>query len=334
MKIKNRLYKAIILAFTLLAIGVLGYIIIGDYSFVEALYMTVITISTVGFGEVHPSNDAEKLFTIFLIFTSIGIFAYIVSVLTEYIANGKFIDELKFKRMQKKIQNLENHSIVCGYGRNGRQAAHKLRNFNKTCVIIEGNKKMIEEIEKAGFLYVKGDATNDEILEKAGIKKANNLITTLPSDADNLFVVLSSRQYNNKATLISRASNDTSERKLKIAGADNVIMPDKLGGDHMASLVVSPDIIEFVDKLSLDGDCVTNLEEIIVNELPKEFINKTLRDLDLRKKTGCSVIGMKTSDNKYIINPESDISLKPNSKLIVLGRTEQIKKLRDLFKHE
>jgi len=143
--------------------------------------------------------------------------------------------------------------------------------------------------------------------------------------------VLSAKQYNQKATLISRASNDTSERKLKIAGADNVIMPDKLGGDHMASLVVSPDIIEFVDKLSLDGDCVTNLEEIIVNELPKEFIHKTLRDLDLRKKTGCSVIGVKTSDNKYIINPESNIELLPNSKLIVLGRTEQIKKLRELF---
>jgi len=331
MKIKNSIYRALILAIILLGIGVLGYMFIGNYRFVEALYMTVITVSTVGFGEVHPSNDNEKLFTIFLIFTSIGIFAYIVSVLTEYIANGKLIKELKTKRMQKKIQTLKGHSIVCGYGRNGRQAAHKLRNHNQTCIVIEGDKKMITEIEEAGFLFVKGDATNDEILQKAGIYKAANLITTLPSDADNLFVVLSARQYNKNATLISRASNDTSERKLKIAGANNVIMPDKLGGDHMASLVVSPDIIEFVDKLSLDGDCVTNLEEIIVNELPKEFIHKTLRDLDLRKKTGCSVIGVKTADNQYIINPESNIELAPNSKLIVLGSAVQIKKLRDLF---
>jgi voltage-gated potassium channel len=331
MKIKNSIYRAIFLAITLISIGVFGYMNIGNYTFVEALYMTVITVSTVGFGEVHPSSDVEKLFTIFLIFTSIGIFAYIVSVITEFIANGKVFEELKFKRMQKKIQNLKGHSIVCGYGRNGRQAAHKLRNHNKTCVVIEGSKKMIKEIENAGFLYVEGNATNDEILLRSGIKNAANLITTLPSDADNLFVVLSAKQYNQNATLISRASNDTSERKLKIAGADNVIMPDKLGGDHMASLVVSPDIIEFVDKLSLDGDCVTNLEEIIVNELPKEFIHKTLRDLDLRKKTGCSVIGVKTSDNKYVINPESDIELLPNSKLIVLGRTEQIKKLRELF---
>jgi len=331
MKIKYSIYRALSLAVLLISIGVFGYINIGNYTFVDALYMTVITVSTVGFGEVHPSSDAEKLFTIFLIFTSIGIFAYVVSVITEFIANGKVFEEIKFKRMQKNIQNLKGHSIVCGYGRNGRQAAHKLRNHNKTCVVIEGNKEMIIEIENAGFLYVEGNATNDEILLSAGIKNAENLITTLPSDADNLFVVLSAKQYNQNATLISRASNDTSERKLKIAGADNVIMPDKLGGDHMASLVVSPDIIEFVDKLSLDGNCVTNLEEILVNELPKEFINKTLRDLDLRKKTGCSVIGVKTSDNKYIINPESDIELLPNSKLIVLGRTEQIKKLRELF---
>ena len=331
MKIKNSIYKAISLTIILISIGVFGYVNIGNYTFVEALYMTVITISTVGFGEVHPSSDSEKLFTIFLIFTSIGIFAYVVSVITEFIANGKVFEDLKFKRMQKKIQNLKGHSIVCGYGRNGRQAAQKLKNYNKTCVIIESSKKIIKEIEAAGFLYVEGNATNDEVLLRSGIKNASNLITALPSDADNLFVVLSAKQYNQKTTLISRASNDTSERKLKIAGADNVIMPDKLGGDHMASLVVSPDIIEFVDKLSLDGDCITNLEEIVVDELPKEFINKTLRDLDIRKKTGCSVIGVKTFDNKYIINPESNIELLPNTKLIVLGRTEQIKKLRELF---
>ncbi len=328
---KSKLFRVLLLALLLITIGVIGYISIGDYSFVEALYMTVITISTVGFGEVHPSNDFEKLFTIFLILTSIGIFAYIVSVLTEYIANGKFLDELKLKKMHTKIQNLKNHTIVCGYGRNGKQAVKKLNNYQKTCVIIEDDDDVIKEIEKAGLLYVKGNATDDIVLENTNIKNASYLITTLPSDADNLFVILSARQYNQKATLISRASNETSDRKLRIAGADNVIMPDKLGGDHMASLVVSPDIIEFVDKLSLNGDCDTNLEEVIVANLPKEFINKTLRDLDLRRKTGCSVIGMKTSNNEYIINPESDLKLHPNAKLIVLGKEEEIKKLKALF---
>jgi len=327
----NRIFTPIIFAAILVVVGVIGYMSISEYTFIEALYMTVITVSTVGFGEVHPSTNEEKIFTIILIFTSIGIFAYLIAEFTEFIANGTLMNEIKTKRMQKKIQNLEGHSIVCGYGRNGRQAAFKLRSHNKQCVIIEGSKKVILEIEKSGFLYVTGDPTNDEVLQTAGIEKAANLITTLPSDADNLFVILSARQFNKKATLISRASKDTSERKLKIAGANNVIMPDKLGGEHMASLVVSPDIIEFVDKLSLTDDCATNLEEIVVNELPEEFKNKTLRDLDLRKETGCSVIGIKTADNQYVINPESNVRLLPDTKLIVLGRKEQITKLRKLY---
>ncbi len=331
MRLKNKLFSVILLTVILITTGVIGYMSIGNYTFIDALYMTVITVSTVGFGEVHPSSDTEKLFTIFLILTSIGVFAHIVSVTTEYIANGKLFEELKLKKMQTKINKLQNHAIVCGYGRNGRQAALKLKKHGRDCVIIEGDLNMANEIEKAGFLYVIGNATDDEILIQSGIEKASNLITTLPSDADNLFVILSARQYNQNATLISRASNDFSERKLKIAGANNVIMLDKLGGDHMASLVVSPDIIEFIDKLSLNRDCDTNLEEIDVNKLPKKFINKTLLDLYLRKKTGCSVIGMKTLDSDYIINPDTDVKLSPDSKLIVLGNTEQINRLKKLY---
>jgi voltage-gated potassium channel len=331
MKIKNKLYNVLFLTFVLLTVGATGYMLLGDYSIIDALYMTVITISTVGFREVHPLSDAEKLFTIFLILTSISIFGYIISVVTEFIANGGFLEELKMKRVQKKIQKLEQHSIVCGYGRNGRQAVIKLCKNDETCVVIESDKDLVREIEDLGIICVTGDATDDTILEKAGIKAAANLITTLPRDSDNLYVVLSARQYNANVTIISRASRDTSERKLKIAGANNVIMPDRLGGDHMASLVVSPDIIEFVDKLSLDGNCDTNLQEILIDDLPNEFINMTLLKLDLRRRTGCSVIGFKTPENEYIVNPEPETELIPNSKLIVLGRKEQIEKLQDLF---
>jgi voltage-gated potassium channel len=331
MKIKNKLYIVLFLGLLLLSIGIIGYMNIGNYTLIEALYMTVITISTVGFGEVHPSTDAEKLFTIFLILTSITIFGYIVSVITEFIANGRFLEELKIKQVQKKINKLKNHTIICGYGRNGKQAVIKLKNNNETCVIIEDDQTLFKEIEKQGLLCIKGDATDDEILKLAGIKYAKNLITTLPSDADNLYVVLSARQFNDKTTIISRASKTTSENKLRIAGANNVIMPDRLGGDHMASLVVSPDLIEFVDKLSLDGDCDINLKEISVDDLPNEFKGKSLITLDIRKKTGCSVIGFKTKNNEYLINPEPETKLIANSKLIVLGRKEQIIKLKELF---
>jgi voltage-gated potassium channel len=331
MKLQNKLISVLLIAFLLIAISVFGFMHYSNYSFVDALYMVIITMSTVGFGEVHPLTPTGKIFTIFLIIFSIGIFGYLVSLLTEFIADGKFLKELKTKKMQKKLNNLKNHTIVCGYGRNGRQTAKKLKANNVDVVIIENDEDLIEEIDKNGLLYVKGDATNDLYLEKAGITRASNLITALPSDADNLYVVLSARQFNPDLTIISRASKDTSEKKLRVAGADNIIMPDRIGGDHMASLVVLPDIIEFVDKLTSDGNCQTNLKEIEVNKLPERYLNKTILDLDLRRKTGCSVIGFKTPENEYQINPEADTKLISGSKLIVLGRKEQMEKLQEVF---
>ncbi len=328
---KSKLQKAVFLLLLVITIGVLGYVIISGYSFVDALYMTIITISTVGYSEVQPLNDVEKGFTIFLIATSIVNFGYIVSAFTEYIVSGQLFDQLKLKKVHKKIDKLEGHTIICGYGRNGKQAMLKLQNYGKEFVVIEQDDEIVRDFYNKEILNIQGDATLDEVLVKAGIHKASNLITALPSDADNLFVVLTARQLNKTCKIISRASNESSYNKLKIAGADNVIMPDKLGGDHMASLVVTPDLLDFVDSLTITGETNTNLEEISVNDLPEMYLNKTILDLDLRNKTGCTVIGYKTPEKKYIINPEASTQLLADANLIVLGRQEQIKKLRALF---
>ena len=318
--------------FLIILVGTFGYVYIAEYGWIDALYMTVITISTVGFKEVQPLDFDAKIFTIFLIITSITIFGYIVSVITDYIANNKFIEELKFKQVQKKIQRLENHTIVCGFGRNGKQAMARLKSYKRGCVIIESDPELIEEIELAGeMLYIRGDATSDDVLLSAGIDRASSLITTLPSDADNLYVVLSARQLNGECTIVSRASIDTSNRKLKVAGADNVIMPDKIGGAHMASLVVTPDIIEFIDRLSIEGESSSNIEELVIENLPDEYKNKSILDLDLRKRTGCTVIGFKTPGKEYVINPNASTKLVPKSKLIVIGNPEEIEKLHKLF---
>ena len=330
--IKSRFYTALSLLFLIILVGTFGYVYIAEYGWIDALYMTVITISTVGFKEVQPLDFDAKIFTIFLIITSITIFGYIVTVITDYIANNKFIEELKFKQVQKKIQRLENHTIVCGFGRNGKQAMARLKSYKRGCVIIESDPELIEEIELAGeMLYIKGDATSDDVLLSAGIERASSLITTLPSDADNLYVVLSARQLNGECTIVSRASIDTSNRKLKVAGADNVIMPDKIGGAHMASLVVTPDIIEFIDRLSIEGESSSNLEELVIENLPIEYKNKSILDLDLRKRTGCTVIGFKTPGKEYVINPDASTKLVPKSKLIVIGNPEEIQKLHKLF---
>jgi len=316
---------------SLVTIGVFGYMLLSGYSFVDALYMTVITISTVGFSEVQPLSDGEKIFTIFLITTSIVIFGYTVSAFTEYIVSGQLFKQLKLKKVQKTIENLHDHTIICGFGRNGKQAMLKLKSYNEQFVIIEKDEHTIGAIEGKGFLCIHGDATMDETLIRAGIKNAKNLITALPSDANNLFVVLSASQLNSECTIISRASDESSYNKLKIAGAANVIMPDKLGGDHMASLVVTPDVIDFVDRLTIAGETTTNLKEIDVNDLPEKYVHKTILDLDLRKKTGCTVIGYKTAEKEYVINPEASTVLLEGSSLIVLGRPEQINKLREFF---
>lgn len=328
---RSKFQKAIMLLLFVLMTGVVGYMMISGYSFVNALYMTVITVSTVGFGEIEPLNNQEKLFTIFLITISIISFGYTVSAFTEYVISGQLFQQFKLKKVQKKIEQLKGHTIICGFGRNGKQAMIKLQNYKKDFVIIEKVENIINTIDMNGLLNVNADATTDEALMKAGIERADNLITALPSDADNLFVVLSARQLNANCRIISRASNESSYSKLKIAGADNVIMPDKLGGDHMASLVVTPDVIEFVGRLTVEGETTANLEEISVNDLPIEYLNKTILDLDLRKKTGCTVIGFKTPNNNYIINPEASVKLQKDSHLIVLGRPEQISELRVLF---
>ena len=320
--IRSKIYKALLLLLSILIVGSLGYMAIENYAFIDALYMTVITISTVGFKEANPLDFQGKIFTIILIFISIGIYGYILSVITDYISNTNLIEELKTKKVLKKINKLKDHTIVCGYGRNGKQALAKLGYYNKRCVIIENDPDLFKEIEmENNILCVKGDATDDEVLIKAGIKKAANLIATLPSDANNLYIVLSARQLNNNCKIVSRASNDSSYSKLKIAGADNVIMPDKLGGSHMASLVVTPDIMEFIDRLSIEGKSSTNLEEILIENLPKEYQSKSLIDLDLRKKTGCNVVAFITPEKEYIINPEVNTMLVTHSKNIVLGKT-------------
>jgi voltage-gated potassium channel len=328
---RSKIYKAIMLLLVLLCIGVLGFKFISDYTWIDSVYMTVITITTVGFGEVQPLDDFSKIFTIFLILTSVVIVGYALKVITEYILSKNNVEELKQKKMQKKIDSLSNHIIICGYGRNGKQAAKKLLEHHKPFVIIERNKEIVEKEQNENIPFVLGNANEDEILSQAGIERASTLISALPNDADNLFVVLSARQINKSMCIISRASQETSYKKLKLAGANNVILPDKIGGDHMASLVVVPDLIEFIDNLSIVGGTNINIEEIAVKKLYNTSTVKTIKDLDLRRKTGCTVIGYKDDKGDYVVNPEADQELVEDSKVIVLGRPEQIQALNSIY---
>ncbi len=328
---RTKIYTAVFLLVVIMLIGVFGYVMISGYSWVDALYMTVITMTTVGFGEVVPLDDQSKIFTIFLILASVIIVGYALSIITEYILSKSNAEELKHKKMQKKIDSFKNHIVICGYGRNGKQAATKLMAYNKQFVVIEKDKDLEERMQLDGVPYVLGNANEDETLVIAGVDRAACFISALPNDADNLFVVLSTRQLNREINIISRASNESSYDKLKFAGANNVILPDKIGGDHMASLVVVPGLMEFIDNLSIVGKSNINIEEVAVEKFYDSKKPRTIKDLDLRKKTGCSVIGYKDENGEYMVNPEADMELARNSKIIVLGRPEQIEVLNSEY---
>ncbi len=327
---RSKFAVALSLLAMVLAIGVLGFHFIAGYGWTDAMYMTIITISTVGFGEVFPLDPVSKVFAIGLIATNVIVFTYSISVITEYIISRNPVERLKQKKVKKLLQDMNNHVIICGYGRNGRQAAERLKIHKRDFVVIERDSDLIERYENE-ILFVNGDANQDEVLLEARIGEASAIIMALPKDSANLFSVLTARQLNPKVRIISRASQESTVQKLKFAGADNVVMPDKIGGDHMASLLVSPDLVEFIDNLSVEGENSINLEEVSMAHLPAEYWGKTILELDLRRKTGCNVIGFKPEKGDYVVNPEASTILSEACKIIVLGRPEQIRTLNSLF---
>jgi voltage-gated potassium channel len=304
--------------------------IIEDINLLDSVYMTIITISTVGFKEVHDFSAAGKIFTIILIILSISIYAYSITIITSYLLEGE-ITYLLLGYRSKNRKKMENHVIICGYGRNGQQAAKELEAYNQPYIVIDQSHDIIIKNMNSKSAFMEGDATRDEILIKAQIKKAKALITTLPIDADNLYVVLTARSLNPKLTIISRASDESTEAKLKFAGVNNIVMPEKVGGAHMASLVTKPDVVEFLEHLSIHGTEPTNLEEIVCSYLPDNKSNKTINELGIRKKTGANIIGFKQPDGKFILNPGPDTEVIAGSKFFILGTREQVDKMKVLL---
>lgn len=310
---------------SLTVIGTIGYIYIDDYPPLDALYMTVITVGTVGFGEIHPLSDAGKVFTIFLIIASLGLVAYYITLVTRLLLDGEWRKQYRMYLQSKKQDNMKNHVIVCGYGRNGRRACEVLKQNNIPFIIIEQRAAHLAEADREKELIIAGDATKDEVLKEAGVDRARALITALPNDSDNLFVVLTARQMNPEMIIISRASDNHTINKLKIAGASNVIMPDKLGGAHMASLVIIPDVHEFFSMLTTQFNDDFKVEEIKVETAAN------LGELNLWQKTGCTVLGVKQADNHYVKNPGPGYLLMMGERLIVMGNKTQLEKAHTML---
>lgn len=325
-----RLLQPFLVLTAITIIGIVGYMVIEDFNLVEAIYMTTISVTTAGFTEVRPLSEAGRLFTVFLLITSWCSFAFALTRITQYIISGEINQYFKNRRIMTAIDKLTDHVIICGYGRNGEQAAQTLGYHNQAFVVIENRLEIFEAaiVEDPNLLIIHGDSTDDEILKKAGITRAKALITALPVDAHNVFIVLSARSLNPTIQIISRASDRNTFPKLKKAGANSVIMPDKIGGTHMATLVSKPDVIEFIDYLSGEEGEAIHIESVSYDQLPEDIRGRSLHEIMAWKKTGVNCIGLKDSEGRFIINPPQEVLVKEGMKVLVLGTKQQIQRMK------
>jgi len=314
-------------------IGLVGFMIVENYSFIDALYMTVITMATIGYHEVKPLSEAGKIFNIAFIITSFAIFTYALSSLTKYIVSGEMAAYFKNRKLMSSIDKFSNHVIICGFGRHGEQAAQILMAHKIDFVVIDTSETHIRNWlnENKSLVYIHGDATDDEILNKAGIKKAKALLLTLPADADNVFIVLSARSINPALTIISRAQHKNTVIKLKTAGADHIILPEMIGGSHMATLISKPDVIEFINNLWGDEAESINIESVPYEDLPRSLRGKTIFEIIKWKDTGVNCLGIKNKEGKFIINPSPETIIRERMKIMLFGTMSQINEMKISF---
>ncbi|MBL7747672.1 MAG: potassium channel protein [Chitinophagaceae bacterium] len=324
-KATYRLIQPIIILHVIILAGIVGYMIIEKLSLLESVYLTTVFITTVGFTD-HVLSDSGKVFSIILLVTSWGTFAFVIARITQFVINGEIHQYFKTRRFMREIKKLENHVILCGYGRNGQQAANILKGHDVPFIIIEKNAELMQKMEDEGkrLLHITGDGTDDDILRLAGVERARALITTLPVDAQNVFIVLSARSLNPQLKIITRASEASSVAKMRKAGANNVIMPDYIGGTHMATLVSKPDVVEFIDFLSGEEGHSIHMEAVACESLPVHMRGKPLKEIMNWNKTGVNCIGIKDAEGKFFINPPEDTVIREKMKIIVLGTRQQI----------
>ncbi len=316
----------------LITLSTLGFILIEGLSFLEALYMTVITISTVGFREVIDLSPQGKIFTIFVILAGLGTAAYALSSITSFVVEGEFKDLVRRGRMEKKIAELKKHYIICGAGKTGQHVVARFEKTSVPFVVIEKNEEKFEELIEKNILAIHGDATHEEVLQKAQINQAKGLISALSTDAENVFTVLTARGLAENLYIVARAIDENASQKLKKAGADNTVSPNEIGGHRMASLVLRPAVVSFLDVMTRAGDVVLDLEEVKVCQ-DSFIIGKTLFEASIPEKTGLVILAIddvQDTTQKLMMNPRPDYIFKKGDRMVVLGQPEQINKLREI----
>ncbi|UCF01015.1 MAG: potassium channel protein [Deltaproteobacteria bacterium] len=327
---RNIVFAAFMLALVL-SMGTAGYMILEEWNFLDSLYMTVITISTVGFGEINPVSNQGRILTMAILISGLGVLGYVVGTLTRTLVEGQLLEVMGRKKLERQIQKLKDHYIICGYGRVGRIICEEIKKSKPTpLVVIDKDSTLTPKIQEHGYLYFLGDATSEETLMKAGIHSAKGLATALDSEADNVYITLTARGLNPDLFILARAGRRGSEKKLERAGANRVVSPHQIGGFRMAQALLRPHVTEFIDFAFTDLDTNLGMEEIPVRP------NSTLSDISLvdsgiRQQFDLIIVAISKATGEMLFNPASHTRIQIGDTLIALGQRSSLIQLERLL---
>lgn len=326
-KLRKRLILASVLIFLIISIGTSGFIVIEGWNFLDALYMTIITLTTVGYSEVHPLSSEGRIFNIFLIIGGVGTVFYALSTGAQLVLEGELQELFGRKRLEKKIKEMNHHYVICGYGRMGTIICRELKAKGQKFVVIEKKPEKLQDGEE--MLLMEGDATQDAVLIEAGIEKAKGLISVLPTDAENLFVVLSARGLNPKLLIVARAVEEGSEQKLLRAGADRVISPYYIGGLRIAHTVLKPAVVDFIEFATKSGNIDLQMEEVTIPQ-GSRLVGLTLDESGIGRDLGIIIVAIRRSTGEMKFNPTSRNIIETDDTLIALGEIPKLTMLEEM----
>jgi voltage-gated potassium channel len=325
----RKLLILILLPVTLVVFGTIGYYLIEGWSPLESLYMAAITLTTVGFSEVKPLSSSGQIFTVIFLFLGVGTLAYALNTAGQYLMEADLGKTLRRRRSRRMIEKLENHVVICGYGRVGQSAAKILIESQRALVIVERDDSLVDELQAEGIPVVHGDATRDITLREAGLERADGIMICTGSDADNLFIVLSARTLFPMLRIVVRSADAENQSKMRRAGADRVVSPYQLGGRFMARALTQPHVAEFLEVVTLHSGLELWLEEILIEE-GSPLAGHTVVEVDLRRQTGATLVALVRQETGSTMTPDEKTRLLVGDELIVLGTREQLGKLEKM----
>ncbi len=323
----TRIKRGLLLLAGFLAIAVLGYRIVGQREWLDALYMVVITISTVGYTEHSDLQPLEKLFTIVVIATGITLAAYTIGGMIQMMTEGEIARALGVLRQEREMERLEDHVVLCGFGRMGQMVAQQLQQHRVPLVVVDHSTERVSEAQTCGFLALLGNAVEEEVLKRAGIERARVLVTALPSDAENVFITLTARNLNRRLRIIARGEQFSTRKKLIQAGADRVILPAAIGAQQIAHMILRPSTVELLELVTTPGMIDYHLDEVQIPE-GSAIVGQTIQQIDARRRYGLLVVAVKRADGQMHFNPGPELAFQPGDTIIVMGKQSDLERFR------